>query len=153
MQQTDKYQLNLIEASDTFSPAPLNENMAKLEAAIAAGDAAEAAARAADVAALDQRVQVLEAHKFVVGMYTGNAQKSGDSQFIDLGFTPKAVVAPVTGPGKGSMGVFHAGNTVGASSTIRMAPGGFMAYDFSSTASSSASSNANGTSYTYLAFA
>ena len=62
MQQTETYQLNLIETSDTFSPAPLNENAQKLESAltaarteaaagIAAGDAAEAQARASADAA------------------------------------------------------------------------------------------------------
>ena len=89
MQQTDKYKLNLIETSDTFSPAPLNENAQKLEAALetaraeaAAGDAAEAAARAA----LDQRVTALEVHKCVVGYHGGTG-------FVDLGFTPSAVFA------------------------------------------------------------
>ena len=47
MQQTQTYKLNLIETSDTFSPAPLNENMEKVEAGISA----EAAARAAETAA------------------------------------------------------------------------------------------------------
>ena len=68
MQQTETYQLNLIETSDTFSPAPLNENAQKLEAAltaarteaaagIAAGDAAEAQARVnADAAEAQARV-------------------------------------------------------------------------------------------------
>ena len=86
MQQTETYKLNLIETSDTFSPAPLNENAQKLEAAIAAGDAAEAAARAAAVAALDQRVSVLELHKCVVGYHVGSGT-------VDLGFTPAAIIA------------------------------------------------------------
>ena len=62
MQQTETYKLNLIETSDTFSPAPLNENAQKLESAltaaraeaaagITAGDAAEAQARANAIAA------------------------------------------------------------------------------------------------------
>ena len=82
MQQTDKYQLNLIEASDTFSPAPLNENAQKLEAALAA---VRAEAAAAD-AALDQRVQVLEAHRYVVGKVTTGG-------FTSLGGTPEAIFA------------------------------------------------------------
>ena len=32
MQQTSKYQFNLIDSGDTFSPAPLNDNMEKVEA-------------------------------------------------------------------------------------------------------------------------
>lgn len=31
MQQTSKYQFNLVEGSDDFSPAPLNQNMEKVE--------------------------------------------------------------------------------------------------------------------------
>ena len=78
MQQTQTYKLNLIETSDTFSPAPLNENMEKLEDAISAS--------AAD---LDSRVTVLEGHKIATGTYSGNAP-SGNSiwQSIPLGFTP-----------------------------------------------------------------
>ena len=86
MQQTTKYQLNLIETSDAFSPAPLNENAQKLENAIAAGDQAEAAARAAGDAALDQRVTALELHRIVVGF------ADSSSNMKSLGFTPKVVI-------------------------------------------------------------
>ena len=91
MQQTKKYKLNLIEKTDAFSPDALNQNMEKVEAALEAaaahadsGDAGEAAARAQAVAALDQRLQVVEAHKFVCG-YTS----PGTTEY--LGFTPRAV--------------------------------------------------------------
>lgn len=50
MQQTEKYQFNLIEGSDTFLPEALNENMEKAEAALEGKDAA-LAAHAADTAA------------------------------------------------------------------------------------------------------
>ncbi len=73
MQQTEKYQFNLIETSDTFSPDPLNENMEKAEQALSA-----------EAAALDSRVTVLEAHKIVAGYHAGTG-------FVDLGFTPAAV--------------------------------------------------------------
>ena len=97
MQQTDKYQLSLIDRNDTFSPAPLNENAQKLEAAIAAeaaaeaaarqnADAAEAATRAAADAALDQRIQVFEARKFVIG----HAELAGE---VYLGFRPRMLWA------------------------------------------------------------
>ena len=119
MQQTDKYQLNLIEPSDTFSPAPLNENAQKLEEALQGGltaatahadagdaaeaaarvsadaaeaaarqnaDAAEAATRAAADAALDQRIQVFEARKFVIG----HAELAGE---VYLGFRPRMLWA------------------------------------------------------------
>lgn len=83
MQQTDKYKLNLIETDDTFSPAPLNENMDKVEAKFAALDGADAA--------LDGRLAAIEAHKLVVGSYVGNAVDYGTTQTITLGFQPQAV--------------------------------------------------------------
>ena len=82
MQQTEKYKLNLIEKTDTFSPDPLNENMQRVEAAIAAGDAA-----------LDQRVTALEVKKIVFGSYKPVPTKNGEPMTIDLGFTPVAVLA------------------------------------------------------------
>ena len=82
MQQTQNYKLNLLETSDVFSPNPLNENMEKVEAAIAA-----------EAAALDQRVTVLEAHRIVSGSYAGIDNGTGLPQDIMLGFTPKLVVA------------------------------------------------------------
>ena len=84
MQQTQTYKLNLIETSDTFSPAPLNENMEKVETqlnairdAVAAGDAA-----------LSDRVTVLEGHKVAAGTYPGDGESY---QFVPLPFTPKVV--------------------------------------------------------------
>ena len=68
MKQTETYQLNLIEPSDVFSPDPLNQNMERAEAAL---EAARAEAKAADDA-LDARIAVLEAHKIIIGAYTGN---------------------------------------------------------------------------------
>ena len=78
MQQTDKYKLNKPGIDDPLAIAPLNENMDKLEAAITA-----------ETAALDSRVTVLEAKYFVSGTFIGDGQSS---QFINLGFTPKAVL-------------------------------------------------------------
>ena len=91
MQHTQTYSLNLIETSDTFSPAPINENTQKLEDIITAGTSAEAQARADAVTALDARVTALEAHKVAAGTFVG----TGDSaiQTINLGFTPIAVIA------------------------------------------------------------
>ena len=80
MQQTETLKLNLIETGDPISPAPINENADKIEAAIQA----EAAARAA----LEQRVQVFEAKKFVYG--TCSATSEGCT--VELGFTPIAVL-------------------------------------------------------------
>lgn len=56
MQQTTKYKLNLIETSDPFSPAPLNENAQKLEGALSAETAARTAADTAEAQARAQAV-------------------------------------------------------------------------------------------------
>lgn len=87
MKQTNQYKLNLIEKDDTFSPDPLNDNTAKLEAALNAASAASAA----QDAALEQRIIVLEGHKIAVGTYTGNGADSQVIQTIRVGFSPRVV--------------------------------------------------------------
>ena len=57
MQQTEKYQFNLIERDDDFSPDPLNENMEKAEAALTD---------------LSARVRI------VAGTYTGTGEYGAD---------------------------------------------------------------------------
>jgi len=96
MQQTAKYQFNLIEREDVFSPDPLNENMEKVEGALEAvqaeakaGDDTEAQARADADAALDARVKVFEAHKVI----TGTATSEHTTEY--LGFTPKLLIVTV----------------------------------------------------------
>lgn len=84
MQQTETYKLNLMETTDTFSPAPLNENTQKLEEALR--DGLEAAR--AEAAALDARLEVCEAHHIAVGIYTAASTQLD----INLGFQPKAVI-------------------------------------------------------------
>lgn len=78
MQQTDKYKLNKPGEDDPIAIAPLNENMDKVEGALEAQDA---------------RITMLEAKYMVFGTYVGDGQRS---QFIDLGFTPVAVIAQHT---------------------------------------------------------
>ena len=78
MQQTETYKLNLIESSDPFSPAALNENTQKLEEVVSG-----------KLEDMDQRVTVLEAKKFTRGSYKGTGI---DRQFIQLPFTPIAVL-------------------------------------------------------------
>ena len=90
MQQTKTYKLNLIETSDTFSPDPLNENTEKLEAEVSA----EAAARQSGDAALEARVTVLEARRFVAGTYKGD---DANQRVFPLGFTPKIVLVQYGG--------------------------------------------------------
>ena len=76
---TTNYDLNQWEGTDKVLRAEFNADNAKIDAALKANAdaiAAEAAAREAEVP------------KIVTGIYTGNGQAS---QFISLGFTPKAV--------------------------------------------------------------
>lgn len=82
MQQTQKYDLNLIELDDPFSPEPINQNTQKLVAKLSALDGADAA--------LGERVTVLEGHKLAVGTYTGNGATA--ARTIHLGFKPSALL-------------------------------------------------------------
>ena len=61
MQQTEKYQFNLIESSDPFSPEALNDNAVKLEAALERH-------KAETTQALNSRMRV------VAGSYTGTGE-------------------------------------------------------------------------------
>lgn len=83
MQQTKTYKLNLIESSDAFLPAPLNENMEKVEAALAKAETARSGAEKK----LEQRIAALEIHKIAVGSYRPKANLS-----VNVGFEPKIVL-------------------------------------------------------------
>ena len=85
MQHTEAYNLNLIETSDTFSPDPLNQNAQLLENAV---EAARTEFQAAD-GALDQRLQVLEAHRLKYGTYSGT--ETSPKLLVNVGFRPKIV--------------------------------------------------------------
>ena len=85
MQHTDKYKLDLIEKEDAFSPDALNENTQKVEEALIAHEGA--VKEVTD--GLDQRVTVLEAHKFACGSF--QTPSDNGPLVVELGFTPKAV--------------------------------------------------------------
>ena len=138
MQQTEKYKLNLIEMSDTFSPEPLNENMEALEAALTDGLAAEAAARQSIETALGRRVSTLEGRRYSVGTYTGDGTTGNNGQTVYVGFTPSAVLIQGT-----------SGTTLMCSSSfsfnlIKLVSGGFQVRDSSHT-------NRNNEHYCYFA--
>ena len=110
MQQTEKYQFNLIETSDAFGPEALNENAEAVErellavrselAAAGAADKAELqAAAAADKAELQTAIQKAQsvadsAYKpgqlpYATGYYHGG----GDTPItIELGFKPSFLI-------------------------------------------------------------
>ena len=87
MQQTQNLKLNLIETGDPLSPLPLNENAEKLDAALT------------DVS---RRVIQLEGCRIIVGVY--QRFSSADSQIIDLGGRPAAVLAAGHSVGSPHMG-------------------------------------------------
>lgn len=64
MQQTEKYGLNLMEKTDTFSPDTLNENTKKIE-------------------------ELVAVREIRYGSYVGNGQEDRE---IDLGFAPKLLI-------------------------------------------------------------
>ena len=77
MQQTSKYQFNLVENTDDFSPAPLNQNMEKVEEELETLEESLATV-----------METVDGHKLAVGSYQGN----GGSQTINVGFNPTAVL-------------------------------------------------------------
>ena len=95
MQFTNQYKLNLIEATDTFSPQPLNENMEKVEAALKTQGEALSAAQAQhaqDIAAL-----AASGLKVAFGSYTGNGKYGANNYTtITTAISPKFLI--VWGP-------------------------------------------------------
>ncbi len=85
MQQTQNYKLNLIETNDPLSPAPLNENADKIEAALLTKTAE------ARTDGLEQRILTLESKPIIVGSYVGDKGTLA-TQFIPVGFTPSLVL-------------------------------------------------------------
>ena len=137
MQQTDKYKLNKPGIDDPLAIAPLNENMDKVDAALATKT------DAAETAALDARVQMLELHKFVATTYIGNGEKTNDAQFIDLGFTPVLVVLNATAH-------TYIVSKDYSYSVAQIVPGGFKVFKLPNPYGT-ADANAKGVKYTFFA--
>ena len=97
MQQTSKYQFNLVDAADDFSPDPLNQNAQKMEDALEA----HAAAVAEQLGAVEDSVAALAASvgshgknaRISFGTYTGSGQ-SGQSHpnTLTADFVPVAAL-------------------------------------------------------------
>lgn len=87
MQQTETYKLNLIESTDTFSPAPLNENMQAIEGALDA-----------QAALLNRHANTLNQLaaadlKIAMGTYTGTGSCGSDNKnSLTFNFQPKLVL-------------------------------------------------------------
>ena len=123
MQQTSKYQFNLVEGSDDFSPTPLNQNMEKVEEAL--GDMEDAIDGVMEVAYNPNNMP------FVTGNYTG----TGSIVTITLGFKPSLVIVYEVGPNGstedtlGSTALFTGG---GVSQKLLINDDGFQAWRDSS---------------------
>ncbi len=89
MQQTNKYKFNLIEGSDDVSPAPLNENMEKVETRFGAVEAALADGLAAVEASLGTGGKTA---RIALGKYTGNGRcGAAHPNSLTFDFAPKVV--------------------------------------------------------------
>lgn len=90
MQQTTKYQLNIIETSDPFGPEPLNQNTQAVEDKLAAVDAKADAAQATADAAQATADSAFKPGQmpYAVGTYTGNQS----TLTIEVGFRPSFVI-------------------------------------------------------------
>lgn len=104
MQQTKKYNFNLIDTSDPFSPEPLNENTQAVEDKLTALEAADAALEAAD-AKLNLAVQKAQSaadsaqatadSAYKPGQlpyYVGSYQGTGKDMAINIGFRPSFLI-------------------------------------------------------------
>ena len=94
MQQTDKYQFNLIETSDPFSPEPLNENTRALEAQLSSLSAAKA-----DQTALTAETAAREALDAARLRYKLDSYKGTDAKTVRLEFDFKPLLLIVTAQG------------------------------------------------------
>ena len=158
MQHTDKYNLNIIETTDAFSPEPLNENARTLEAQLAALDAAKAAQ--ADFDGLAGRVGTLETGRlfFKLGSYTGAGSYGSDSRNrLEFDFKPIALfIINTQGVGSGGrpwLRGSNAGFTIQGSSQTYSATisWGDRAIEWYNTSAPDAQLNSRNTKYAYLA--
>ena len=113
MKQTNQYKLNLIESGDQFSPAPLNENAQKVEAALKAQNDALGALQtkhAQEISSLQstvtQNINALQAThaqdisnlaagalKIATGSYQGTGTSGGGGMnSLTFSFVPKLVI-------------------------------------------------------------
>ena len=96
MQQTSKYQFNLVDATDDFSPDPLNQNAQKAETLIAGleTDLTEGLETVADVIAAVNTALGAGGHtcRLAFGSYTGSDQAgSSHPNTLSFGFKPLVV--------------------------------------------------------------
>ena len=149
MQHTNQYQFNLIESTDAFSPAPLNENMEKVEAAL---EAARAEAAAANTLLSSKITRV------ALGTYTGTGTSGSEApNSLTFEFEPKFLLIWTSTDTYRAMGL-SGGNLVGYYSekwgelftTWSGNTVSWYAYVYSGDGSRP-QMNSNGTTYSYLA--
>lgn len=97
MQQTSKYQFNLVEGSDDFSPAPLNQNAQKTETLLAGMEEDLAALEGSMESELAAVTAALgsggHTARVTYGSYTGTGTYGSDNPItLNCPFKPLAVV-------------------------------------------------------------
>ena len=181
MQQTETYNLNIIETDDTFSPDALNANARALETHLARMDAAAAtetarvnahlarvdSAAAAETARVDAQLARLDAAlarvdaaaatipKFAYGTYTGDGTYN---RLIELPFSPKwVIVTDITGSTfdgsrfTGGMAIEGFTATVNYQALVKITDGGFEISHWSTQTPFPHSINMKDTEYRYFA--
>ena len=114
MQQTSKYQLNLVEGSDDFSPAPLNQNMEKVEEELE-GIEESLENVVAETEAATQFIAGSGNCRIAVGSYTGNGTYGSSNPVkLTVDFTPRVVFVASNAEAGYSVNVFLYPNTQGA---------------------------------------
>ena len=159
MQQTNKYQFNLVEGSDDFSPTPLNQNMEKVEEKLSCLDAAVETAQTTADAAQSAASAVQGAYTpgnkpYIKGSYVG----TGAEMAITLGFRPSFLILSGMGDTLQSNSTAEwdrffgltAGNAI--PHRVSLTDTGFVVYPRDSTHYLYPDFTENGKTYDYIAF-
>ncbi len=120
MQQTTKYQFNLVDATDDFSPTPLNQNAQKTEDLIEGVEEDLAALETQISGQLDELEEALGSGghtcRIAWGSYTGTGSAgSGSPNTLTFGFKPMVILFATEPSFNCWPGIFYSGIEVGKS--------------------------------------
>ena len=123
MQQTTKYQFNLVDATDDFSPTPLNQNAQKTEDLIEGVEEDLAALETQISGQLDELEEALGSGghtcRIAWGSYTGTGSAgSGSPNTLTFDFRPMVILFATEASFHCWPGIFYNGIEVGKSCVI-----------------------------------